>query len=205
MQKVIFTDLDKTLTYKDSFFQAVYFFGKKLNLVLFSPIILLVALLSFFGLISRDLAKKNTFYFVFKGLKKASIESKMEQFVAQIAFNQEVLNKIREYQNQGFKIIIVSASLDFYVRSIVAFLEFDGYICTNTLIKNSKLEKIKGKNCNYEEKARRIQESKYYPYDEAISFGNSRGDFEMFNLTGKHFFVDNDLIIENYLLRKEKS
>jgi phosphoserine phosphatase len=50
---------------------------------------------------------------------------------------------------------------------------------------------LKRKNCNYSEKVNRIKQSEFYdPSFQIISFGNSKGDAEMFRISSEFYFVD---------------
>ena len=93
-----------------------------------------------------------------------------------------VMEKMRWHIDQGHKVVIVTASVDVWVAPwacengvhhvIATRLQHDGEKYTGA---------FQGKNCNGKEKALRI--ATHYPHDQyhLIAYGNSSGDYPMFD------------------------
>ena len=189
--KIQFIDFDGTITYKDSFIKFVFYYnGFFIGIGLFSLIIPIYVLFKF--------VKKDTGIlkeFVITLLYKNTTVYDFDKIA--IKFSQEILPKMikQSFKDHIFrtsknsKIVIVSASLYNYLKPWCEKNNFD-LIATGLDYKNGKLTgSFNTKNCNGEEKARRIKE-KYNlnDFSEIYVFGNSNGDKEMLELgTKKHY------------------
>lgn len=81
-----------------------------------------------------------------KGKTKRELSHLADSYIETLTPNEEVIQKIKEYQDLGYKVIIVSASLDPIVKSVVSKFGFDGYesttigysndLCTGKIIKD---------------------------------------------------------------------
>jgi len=190
--KVVFTDFDGTYIKGDSYFRSLLFFsgcGKFLKLL---PDLLFTVIEYYLKFITRNEAKRRTFGLVYKGVDTRDVDEKLDDFINQLHIFPKVKKKIDSFRKMGCRIVIVTASPDVYMDYISEKLGFDGCICTETEKRNGILTgKLKRKNCNYSEKAARIKESEFYePGTQIISFGNSKGDEEMFRMSSEFYFVD---------------
>jgi len=188
MSKIIFTDLDGTLTLKDTYLK---FLLKNLRfsiLLKYTPALLYMSVCYILGYIGDDDVKMRTFKIVFDGYDK---EQNIDDFLASIPWNKSVRREIDIKREEGYKIIIVTASPDVYVEHICNFLAYDGFIATKTE-KNGKFLNgyFDGKICNFEEKPKRIKEYMNGNTPQySISYGNSSGDFAMLKFCDESYFV----------------
>lgn len=193
LNKIIFTDLDGTITNNDTFFLSIFTFGSKSRIgILFFifPFLFLGHILKIF---SRNMMKKMVFFIVFKNASLSKMDQKKDIFLSKIKINDKVMERISSLKNKEYKVVLVTASLDFYIQFIIQKFNFDDYICTLTDKKINKLSgKLLGNNCNYYNKVERIDDYLNYKRDSyfIISFGNSKGDYEMLKYADEFYFVN---------------
>jgi HAD superfamily hydrolase (TIGR01490 family) len=97
----------------------------------------------------------------------------------------KVINRLSENKHH---VVIVSASVDIWLQPVADFFGVE-LICTRAEYQDGIFTgRFSGKNCKGPEKAVRIKEN--YPISnyQLISYGNSAGDKEMFNLADKKLF-----------------
>ena len=189
MNKVVFTDLDGTLTLKDTYTKFVLG-NLKAGIVLRNlPTLLWMYLRHSLKIINDDDVKKITFSMFFKGYPK---EQSLGNFADEIHWNHKVLELIEQKRKEGYKIIIVTASPDVYVKHICKYLGYDGFISTLTRDNGELLDgSFHGEVCNFEQKPKRIKAflGEHTP-EHTISYGNSSGDFAMLRFCDESYFVN---------------
>jgi HAD superfamily phosphoserine phosphatase-like hydrolase len=96
----------------------------------------------------------------------------------------EVLAWIRAYRTAGCRVVVVSASFDVWLSAFCAAEDLE-LICTRLAFVDNKFTgKFETPNCNYEEKKKRIAAAiDLGALARCIAYGNSRGDFSMFELS----------------------
>ena len=192
-KKIIYTDLDGTLTLKDTYtvllMKQISFKNIFLNaFVLLKSIILYVC-----KVYNQDDMKKITFSIFFKNKSLSSLSNHIKDLVSNIKINQKVLDQIKTLQKDGYLVVLVTASPDFYVQYICDYFKFDAFISSKTQIVNNCLTgEFNGKICNFDEKVSRIKNDSFYCSDSyKISFGNSKGDHSMLNFCDESYWVSN--------------
>ena len=188
MQKIIFTDLDGTLTLKDTYTKFVL---QNLrvgvvvkNLYKLGSMVVKHQL----KIYNDDDVKMNTFKMFFEGYDR---EATLDGFAQSIPWNRKVLELIEAKRQEGYKVIIVTASPDIYVKYVCDYLGYDGFISTKTMESGRYLcGAFDGRVCNFEEKPKRILEflDGIKP-EHTISYGNSSGDFAMLEFCDESYFV----------------
>ena len=187
-QKIIFTDLDGTLTLRDSY-HIFIFHHLTLALVLKNALGLSkIGLGYIFGKISKEQVKRKTFKMFFTDYETAQ---NLDAFVRKIPWNKPVREIVDAKKEEGYKVILVSASPDVYLPAITEYLGYDGFLATKTVRNTQKLQgEFDGAVCNFEEKTKRIQE--YLAGEKpthTLSFGNSKGDYPMLEFCDEAYFV----------------
>ena len=186
-------DFDGTLIKGDSIIAFLRFArhlkalsGKEYARVLFHSLRYLCGL-------ETDAAAKNE---ALRFLKYLSPERK---YALERAFAEEVLlprvypegrAELKRLKEEGYILLLVSASTENYMQFIAPALGFDGLICTEI-----KADGQIGPNCKGEEKVRRIRawlEAEGIEADFAAShaYGDSKSDFGMLALCGNSFWVN---------------
>lgn len=191
--KVYAFDFDGTLTTKDTLLEFIKFArGKQrfyATLLLFSPLLVLMRL----RLYPNWLAKQQMFSHLFRGMAAAEFDSLCAAFAdSHREFMRPAgIEMIRKVLGEGGKVIVVSASIDNWVRPF--FAEFDGRIqvsCTRIDVRDGRITgKFLTKNCYGAEKVKRILRA--FPYRksyELIAFGDSRGDYKMFEYADERHY-----------------
>ena len=181
-------DFDGTLARSDTFLpflrKVVGISALLRAMLLCSPQLLAMA----FNHKKRDRAKIKLLQLTLNKVSRSRLEEIAQSFSGEFSsekIDDSQLQSLLAHLNGGDEVVIVSASLRVYVepiarkigvtRVIATELEYDkNGICTG---------KIKGENCNYLEKKRRIeQEISLNEFGEIYAYGDSRGDLPMLSL-----------------------
>lgn len=192
MKTIVLFDFDGTITTQDSLVHFTkYVVGKStyyLGLFKLSPILTAYTL----KLIPNYIAKERLITHFFKGWNA----DRFKQLANQYSLEQinkitrpKAIEKIRWHQEQGHKIVIVSASIECWLQAWCDKNNID-LISTRLEIKNNKLTgKFSTKNCYGIEKANRVKEVyDLSKYDYIYAYGDSRGDKELLALANESFY-----------------
>ena len=101
----------------------------------------------------------------------------------------KALKRIRWHQNNGHTVVIVSASIESWLKTWCQKNSLK-LIATKIEHKGNKITgKLDGKNCYGPEKVTRIKESyNLKEFTNIYSYGDSSGDFEMLKIADKKFY-----------------
>lgn len=192
MQGLALFDFDGTITKKDSLLEFIKFTQGRLGFYyvmgLHSPSILYHLFFKKDG----SVAKRQVISFLYRGKHRSKLldigKSFCQKIIPGIVYA-EALEKIKWHQNQGHRVIVISASLDIWLENwaretgvelICTKMEFDDEKATGHFL---------SANCNGPEKVSRIKAlldiSQYKPI---YAYGNSRGDLPMLSLAEHQFF-----------------
>lgn len=187
-------DFDGTVTYHDSllpFLTFTYGYFKTYGKLLLKAPTLLGFVL---GFTPRQTAKEAIISSFFKGEKLTTIEqlgSKYARERLNDIVRPEAKKRIEWHQNNGHQCVLISASLDIYLKPWAKALDFDHVICSRleTTEKEVITGKLQGSNCWGPEKVRRLEQTcgptnSYTLY----AYGDSRGDKELLELADHPFF-----------------
>lgn len=187
-------DFDGTITKKDSFLEFVKFAKGKIafyvGFILYSPLLVLYKLRCY----PNWRVKLYLFSYYFKGMSLNEFD-KLAVLFCDESINSLIRPKakgtIEKYLANHNKIIIISASVDNWVKPIARRLGIEDVIGTQIEIdKNNCLTgKFISKNCYGREKVNRLKE--YYPNIEEtylIAFGDSRGDKELLLFANESYY-----------------
>lgn len=199
INKIVFSDFDGTITSSDSFIRSLFFYSSLGKTICLLPGLIFNLIKFFLGIITRDEMKKYSYSKFFSGFSLSLIEEKNKKYAKKIKFNQKVIDLLETFKEAGYKIILVSASPDVYMEYFTKEFGYDGLICTQVEKYEGKLTgKLLGRNCNREEKVKRIKESDYYNDSlEIITLGNSKGDHAMLGLSDEYYYVINGNPVKN--------
>lgn len=185
-------DFDGTITKDDSLLKFIRFvvgdarfvFG----LVVLSPILVAYKL----KLIPNYKAKQKMLSWFFKGMsKEAFFKVANEYSLVHIdkILRPKAMEKIKWHKAQGHQVVIVSASIDCWLRP---WCEKNGLelIATKLEIKDDVVTgKLLTKNCYGVEKVNRIKEVyNLEKYDYIYAYGDSSGDTQMLKLANESFY-----------------
>lgn len=192
MYKIAVFDFDGTITKSDTLLQFIRHsrgaFRLLSGFILFSPFLILMK----FGIFPNWKIKEMLFGFYYKGVEIAAFDN------WGITFKEYLNNNIRNAVNQkihhlkveGFMIVIISASIENWIKPWAEDNGVDIVIATKAEVEEDKLTgKFSTKNCYGSEKVRRLLEKfpereKYY----LCAFGDSKGDRELLALADEAYF-----------------
>jgi phosphatidylglycerophosphatase C len=185
---LVFFDLDGTLTRANTFFLycmvALLFQPRRV----FALKPLLKACIEFWRERIQRQELKEAFLAAFLGgARRNEIERLNRVFFGHILpliTRKEMLGKLRQHQQAGDRVYLVSASPDIYLGPLARQWGLDGVICTILEWKNDHpTGRILGLNCRGDEKARRVQALfNERELEGSFAYGNSDGDRELLEL-----------------------
>lgn len=190
--KIALFDFDGTITKNDSLLRFIrfvvgdfqFFFG----MLLLSPILAAYKL----KLTSNFEAKQKVLSWFFNGMNEEAfflLAKKYSLTRINKILRAEAMEKIEWHQQQGHKVIVVSASLDCWLRPWCEKHGLD-LLATKLEIKNGKITgRFHNRNCYGQEKVNRIKEVyNLKEYDYIYAYGDSKGDKEMLSLANESFY-----------------
>jgi len=186
MNILVLFDFDGTITTDDSLIKFIRFVVGDTKFIwgmtLLSPMLTAYKL----KLIPNYKAKQYMLSYFFKGMS----EEKFMQVASEYSLNHidtilrpKAMEKIAWHKEQGHKIVIVSASIECWLKPWCDKNELE-LIATKLEIKNGIVTgRFKTKNCYGIEKAVRVREIyNLDDYDHIYAYGDSRGDTELLEL-----------------------
>ena len=190
--KLALFDFDGTITKDDSLLKFIRFVVGDVRfvfgLVVLSPILVAYKL----KLIPNYKAKQKMLSWFFKGMsKEAFLKVANEYSLVHIdkILRPKAIEKINWHKNQGHKVVVVSASIECWLRP---WCEKNGLelIATKLEIKDDIVTgKLLSKNCYGVEKVNRIKEIyNLKDFEYIYSYGDSSGDKQMLELAHEKFY-----------------
>lgn len=191
-KKIAFFDFDGTITTDDSLLKFIRFVvGDRrflLGLVVLSPMLVLYKL----KLIPNYKAKQKMLSYFFK----VSSEEYFRKVANEYSLNHiekilrpKAIEKINWHKNQGHKVVVVSASIECWLRPWCEKNNLE-LIATKLEIKDDIVTgKLLSKNCYGIEKVNRIKELyNLEKYDYIYAYGDSSGDKQMLEISHEKFY-----------------
>lgn len=185
-------DFDGTLTTKDSLGDFILFaFGKPKTVIggiLLSPTLAGYAL----RLMDNSKAKQQVLKYFFGGMPIDKMRELGERYAKERLpkiLRPAGLERLQWHQQQGHKIVIVSASTEYWLKPWTEAMGFD-LLATQLEVKDNQLTgRYAGENCHSEEKVRRIQAAyELAQFDEIYAYGDTSGDKPMLALAHQGFY-----------------
>ena len=185
-------DFDGTITTDDSLLKFIRFVvGDRrflLGLVVLSPMLVLQK----FKLIPNYKAKQYMLSWFFKGMsKEAFLKVANEYSLVHIdkILRPKAIEKINWHKNQGHKVVVVSASIECWLRPWCEKNNLE-LIATKLEIKDDIVTgKLLSKNCYGVEKVNRIKELYDLEiFDYIYAYGDSSGDKRMLEISHEKFY-----------------
>ena len=191
-------DFDGTLTIGDTFIPFLFHsFGPRktvFGLFYCMPFIIVYII----KLVSNEYAKSKVINFFFKDKNMSTIKKNANSFInneSKFPLRENVVNRLKWHQEQKHITILISASLDIYVKSWAKKFEFTYVESTELQCSNGNYTGlISGKNCYGKEKVKRLKKilkddlNNYLIY----GYGDSKGDKYFLELCD-YKFLKNDL------------
>lgn len=194
MKTIAFWDFDKTITTKDTTLYFL-FYTQSWSKIFKGSMLLGFHLLGMkMGLLNTTKVKEKVYGYFFAGWPMERIHLLGNGFANEIIpkiLNTKALEKLNWHKNQGHKIVVVSASPDFYLQPWCQNMGFE-CIATKLYTEGGLMGKSIVSDCSGQEKVNRIKASyNLDDFNEIYAYGNSEsGDGPMLKLAseGKAFF-----------------
>ena len=185
-------DFDGTLYPKDSFTGFIFYTLSKRHIVKKGFKILPWIQAYYLKLYPAHAMRPRLFQSMFKGIAANFLQNLAQEYAQQLIQNldQELLQQLRLHQQNGDRVVLVSASIDLYLVPICEFLNIE-LICTATEIKNGLLTgHYSSEDCSCEQKKLRIlQQYNLEDYQYIYAYGNSEEDLDMLSLADHPYMM----------------
>jgi phosphatidylglycerophosphatase C len=192
MKLIAFFDFDGTITTDDSLIKFIRFVVGDVKtlwgMIILSPMLVVYKL----KLIPNYKAKQMMLSYFFKGMNEHQFQKVAEEYSLKhinTILRPKAMEKITWHKELGHKVIVVSASIECWIRPWCDQNGLD-LIATKIEIKNGLVTgKFLTKNCYGIEKANRVKEAyNLDDYDHIYAYGDSRGDKELLELADEGFY-----------------
>ena len=144
------------------------------------------------GVLSRKKTKQRILKWFFGGQPLEEFQDTCDRFCTEIVpglIRPKALEEFRRLREQGFEIVIVSASAENWLRQ---WCNTQGMTCLATQLQvqdNRITGTITGENCHGKEKVLRIrQHFQLESYDEIYAYGDTSGDLPMLAIAHRCFY-----------------
>ena len=190
--KLVLLDFDGTLTTHDTLIQFIRFYVGDLRYLLglfvLSPTLLAYKL----KILSNQKTKEKVIKYFFGGTKENDFKNAAKKYSLNhidSIMRPKALDKIKWHKDNGHKLVIVSASIECWLKPWCDKHNIE-LIATKLEIKNNTITgNLYTKNCYGEEKIKRInQQYTLKKFDYIYAYGNSRGDKEMLEIAAESYY-----------------
>lgn len=199
MDKLAVFDIDFTLTKKETLVEFYKFMiKKKPSLVRHMPRSLYAGLLYIFKVYDLRRAKEAFISFIDE-VEEKELESIIKEFYEKVLSKilyEDSMEMMKKLKKDGCKIILISASSEFYLKEFYNIKEVDKIIGTRYEFgKKGPRGKIIGLNCKGEEKVIRLkeyikEEKLDVEFKESFMFSDSLSDAPLFRLVGHPYLIN---------------
>lgn len=188
-------DFDGTLCLTDSFTQFIFYTLSKKHIFRQGVKILPWIQGYYLNLYPAHAMRAKLYSQMFSQQKYSEIEQLAWDYSHQLLeqLNPVLLAQLKQHQDFGHDVAIVSASLDLYLQPIAQHLNV-ALICTETeKHQNILTGQYSSPDCSGEQKKLRILANyNLAEYDQIYAYGNSHEDEEMLNLAQHRFMIGQD-------------
>ncbi len=183
---IAFFDFDGTLIKEDSFILFIKYISSKKKYYIGWLLIVYYYLVSKLGFVSNQEFKEKVISYFMKGREVSEINTYSINFAENVIptkLTDQAIKQLRNHENAGDKIVIVSASLDLWLQYWCKTRDFD-LVCSIAEVKDERVTgKLVGRNCIGVEKVSRIKKAyKLEEYSKIYVYGDSRNDLPMLSL-----------------------
>jgi phosphatidylglycerophosphatase C len=185
-------DFDGTITFGDTFTPFLYFAVDPQRIFLGRFVLAPVVAGYRLGLVSESRARVHVSAFGFRGKPESDVREAGALYARDVlpkTIRTRALERIKWHKAQGDTVVVVSASLDVYLRGWCREHGLD-LICTELEVDRGIMTgRYREGDCVGKEKARRILE-RYRPddYQEIYAYGDTHDDDDMLRLANRRYF-----------------
>lgn len=199
-------DFDGTLCKKDSFTGFIFYALSKRHIVKQGIKILPWIQAYYLNVYSAPAMRSRLFRAMFSNANALELQQMAREYATSLMsqLNRPLLKQLKQHQALGDDVVLVSASVDVYLKHVCELLNID-LICTHTeQVNNIYTGQYTTPDCSSEQKRQRILE-KYHLTDYAViyAYGNSHEDQEMLALADHGYMVGESDHLPNILNHKK--
>ena len=188
-------DFDGTLYPHDSFTGFIFYALRKRHIVKRGLQILPWIQAYYLKLYPAHRMRPKLYTSMFKDSNAEEILQLAQEYAAILVdkLDPALFNQLRKHQQLGHDVVLVSASLDLYLKPVCNYLNID-LICSEVEIKAGKITGFyQTPDCsNIQKKIRILEKYNLQDYAEIYAYGNSEEDEEMLRLTTYSYMVGTD-------------
>lgn len=199
MEKLAIFDIDYTITRKETLMEFFkYLVSKDIKNMKFLPRALYSGLM--YGVKVYDERKvKECFLKFIENIDEAELAKLTKSFyderISKILYK-DAVDMIKKLKMEGYMVVLISASPEFYVKEFYAIKEVDLIIGTKFTFEGRKFtRKMHGNNCKGEEKVRRLNEALKeknikVDFKNSYMFSDSLSDKPLLDLVGNPYLIN---------------
>jgi phosphatidylglycerophosphatase C len=145
------------------------------------------------GMIRRQIAKEKILQSTIKGATIEEMQYKTEMFVSERLpklLRPEMLERVKWHNDQGHRVVLVSASPGIYLKKWAPYNGFHAVLCSELEVVDKKYTgNLSNANCWGPEKVRRLRAwwAKDKP-DFVYAYGDSHGDLDMLAIANEQWY-----------------
>ena len=205
-KNLAFFDFDGTLCKKDSFTGFIFYALSKRHIAKQGIKILPWIQAYYLNVYSAPAMRSRLFRAMFSNANALELQQMAREYATSLMsqLNLSLLKQLKQHQALGDDVVLVSASVDVYLKHVCELLNID-LICTHTeQVNNIYTGQYTTPDCSSEQKRQRILE-KYHLTDYAViyAYGNSHEDQEMLALADHGYMVGGSDHLPNILNHKK--
>lgn len=199
MEKLAIFDIDYTITRKETLMEFFkYIVSKDIKNIKFLPRALYSGLM--YGVKVYDEKRvKECFLKFIENIDEAELAKLTKSFydekISKILYK-DAVDMIKKLKKEGYMVVLISASPEFYVKEFYAIKEVDLIIGTKFTFEGGKfIRKMDGNNCKGEEKVRRLnkvlkEKNIKVDFKNSYMFSDSLSDKPLLDLVGNPYLIN---------------
>lgn len=199
MEKLAIFDIDYTIARKETLMEFFkYLVSKDIKNIKFLPRALYSGLM--YGIKVYDEKRvKECFLKFIENIDEKELailtKSFYDERLSTILY-EDAVNMIKKLKNEGYMVILISASPEFYIKEFYAIKEVDLIIGTKFIFENGKfVRKMSGNNCKGEEKVKRLEKvlkekNIKADFKNSYMFSDSLSDKPLLDLVGNPYLIN---------------
>lgn len=199
MEKLAIFDIDYTITRKETLMEFFkYIVSKDIKNIKFLPRALYSGLM--YGVKVYDERRvKECFLKFIENIDETELAKLTKSFyderISKILYK-DAVDMIKKLKSEGYMVVLISASPEFYVKEFYAIKEVDLIIGTKFTFDGGKfIRKMDGNNCKGEEKVKRLNEvlkekNIKVDFKNSYMFSDSLSDKPLLDLVGKPYLIN---------------
>ncbi len=185
-------DFDGTLCNKDSFTGFIFYALSKRHIVRQGLKILPWIQGYYLNIYPPHAMRPKLYHAMFRNTQADSLYQLANGYAEELIqhLDPALLHQLKCHQQLGHQVVLVSASIDIYLKPICELLGIE-LICTEVEIQNQKITgRYQTQDCSSEQKKiRMLEKYNLHDYDSIYAYGNSHEDFAMLSLADFTFMV----------------